>query len=78
MKPNQISENDVLDIEFTLDNPKRSEIRKFAKVIWLNDRIIGANFSETEVSSQALEFYLKIKSIVNSNIIQCKASLAQS
>jgi PilZ domain len=59
LKPNQISKNDILEIEFKLDNPQRSEIRKLAKVVWLNDRFVGANFSETDLPNQALGFYLK-------------------
>jgi hypothetical protein len=59
LKPNQISKNDILEVEFKLDNPQRSEIRKLTKVIWINDRIVGANFNETDLYNQALGFYLK-------------------
>jgi hypothetical protein len=59
LTPNQISKNDILEIGFKLDNPQRSEVRKLAEVIWLNDRIMGANFSDTELPNQALKFYLK-------------------
>ena len=59
LKPNQISKNDILEIDFKLDNPQRSEILKLAKVVWLNDRFVGANFSETDLPNQALGFYLK-------------------
>jgi PilZ domain len=59
LKPHQISTDDILEMKFNLDNPLRSEIRKLAKVIWVKDRIIGANFSETNSHSQALGFYIR-------------------
>ena len=59
MRPHQISTGDILEMQFVLDNPLRSEIRKLTKVKWVKDRIVGANFSETELHSKELGFYLK-------------------
>jgi hypothetical protein len=59
MRPHQISTGDILEMKFVLDNPLRSEISKLVKVIWVKDRIIGANFSEKELYAQVLGFYLK-------------------
>jgi len=59
MRPHQISTGDILEMKFVLDNPLRSEISKLVKVIWVKDRIIGANFSEKELYAQFLGFYLK-------------------
>jgi hypothetical protein len=59
MRPHKISVNDILDVKFNLDNPMRTEIRKLAKVIWGKDRFVGANFSETELHSKDLGFYLR-------------------
>jgi len=59
LKPHQISLDDILEMRFILDNLLRTEIHKFAKVIWVKDRIVGACFSETELYSQALGFYMK-------------------
>jgi len=59
LKPHQISNNDLLEMKFILNNLQRTEIKKLVKVIWINDRIIGANFTETELYSQALGFYMK-------------------
>jgi len=59
MRPHRISIDDMLEMKFILDNPMRSEISKLAKVIWVKDRIVGANFSETELYAQALGFYLR-------------------
>jgi hypothetical protein len=59
LKPHQISLDDILEMRFILDNLLRTEIHKFAKVIWVKDRIVGACFSETELYSQAFGFYMK-------------------
>jgi len=59
LKPHQISSDDTLEVTFKLDNPLRSEIRKLAKVMWVRDRIVGANYIETKLYENDLEFYLK-------------------
>ena len=59
MRPHQISAGDMLEMKFILDNPMKSEISKLAKVIWVKDRVVGANFSETELYAKVLGFYLK-------------------
>jgi hypothetical protein len=59
VKPHQISMDDKLDVKFTLDNKRRSEIRRFAKVIWVKNRYIGVQFTETKFYEKDLGFYLK-------------------
>jgi hypothetical protein len=59
MKPHQISTDDILDMKFKLDNPLRSEIRKLAKVIWVDNRNVGAQFNETKLFETDLSFYMK-------------------
>jgi hypothetical protein len=59
LKPHQISLNKILEVKFKLDNPMRSEIRKLVKVIWIKDRFVGANFTETKFYEKDLGFYLK-------------------
>ena len=59
MRPHRISIDDMLEMKFILDNPMKSEISKLAKVIWVKDRVVGANFSETELYAQVLGFYLR-------------------
>jgi len=59
MKPHQISTDDILDMKFKLDNPLRSEIRRLAKVIWIDKRNVGAQFNETKLFETDLSFYLK-------------------
>jgi len=59
MKPHQISTDDILDMKFKLDNPLRSEICKLAKVIWVDNRNVGAQFNETKLFETDLSFYMK-------------------
>jgi hypothetical protein len=59
LRPHQISKNDILEVKFKLDSPLRSEIRKLAKVIWVKNRIVGADFSEKKLYEKELGFYLK-------------------
>lgn len=59
LKPHQISSDDTLEVKFKLDNPRRSEIRKLVKVIWIRDRIVGAHYSEIKSYEKDLGFYLK-------------------
>ena len=49
---------DVLLIEFHLDNPQRSHIRKKVIVRNISDREIGAELAPTEAVDKALGFYL--------------------
>jgi hypothetical protein len=60
LKPHQMSPGDILEVKFRLDNPLRKEIRKLVKVIWIKDRFVGANFTETKFYEKGLGFYLKI------------------
>ncbi|MBE9531117.1 MAG: PilZ domain-containing protein [Proteobacteria bacterium] len=55
----QISIDDTLEVKFKLDNPLRSEICKIIRVKWVSDRIIGAQYRETNSDKKELGFYLK-------------------
>ncbi|MBW2406541.1 MAG: PilZ domain-containing protein [Deltaproteobacteria bacterium] len=59
LKPHQISTDDTLEVTFKLDNPRRSEIRKLVKVIWIRDRTFGARYTESKLYEKDLGFYLK-------------------
>ena len=56
--PHKISKDDLLEIKFELEDKLRSKIRKLVKVIWVKDRIIGANFIETKSYENELGSYL--------------------
>ena len=55
----QITKDDMLEVKFKLDNPMRSEINKLVKVIWVKDKIIGAEFSDLNTFKSELGFYLR-------------------
>lgn len=59
LKPHQISTDDALEVKFKLDNPRRTEIRKLVKVIWIKDRTVGAHYTETKFYEKDLGFYMK-------------------
>ena len=59
LTPHQILEDDTLEVTFKLDNHWRSKIRKLVKVIWIRDLIVAANYIETKIYENDLEFYLK-------------------
>lgn len=57
--PHHILKDDTLVVTFKLDNHWRSKIRKLVKVIWVRDLIVGANYIESKLYENDLEFYLK-------------------
>jgi hypothetical protein len=59
LKPHYISINDTLEVRFKLDNHWGSKIRKLVKVIWIKDLVVGANYIESKLYENDLEFYLK-------------------
>jgi hypothetical protein len=56
--PHQISPDDILEVIFKLDNQPRKEIRKKVKAIWVDDRIVGAQYNERKLYEKDLAFYL--------------------
>ena len=59
LKPHQNLKDDTLEVTFKLDNQRRSKIRKLAKVMWVKDLIVAAEFIETKLYENDLESYLK-------------------
>jgi len=59
LRPHQISVNDLLELNFILDDSKKSETRKSVKVKWVSDRIVGVQYSETNLHKKELGFYLR-------------------
>jgi len=58
LKPHNISRNDTVELKFTLDNPKKTEIHTLVKIIWIIDRNVGAQFIDQNRLKQDLVFYL--------------------
>jgi len=44
LKPHNITKDDTVELKFNLDNPMKTEIRELVKIIWLNDRHVGAQY----------------------------------
>ena len=59
LRPHQISTDDTLEVKFKLDNQMRSEINKLVRIIWVRDRIVGAQFSESKSYEKDLGFYMR-------------------
>ena len=59
LKSHKISKGDTLEVKFKLDNPMRTEIRNLYKVVWIRDRIVGADSSELNSYQKDLGYYLK-------------------
>ena len=59
LKPHYISRIDTVELKFTLDNPMRTEIHKLVKIIWIIDRVVGAQYIDPKSLEKDLHVYLK-------------------
>lgn len=55
----KIFTDDTLELKFNLDNPARTEIRRSAKVMWVRDRDVGAQYIGPKLPERDLAFYLR-------------------
>jgi len=60
LNPHHIVRDDTVKVKFKIDDPKRSEIKKSVKVVWVKDRIIAAYYIETKSYKADLRLYLQI------------------
>ena len=44
LKTHNISKDDTVELKFKLNNPNKTEIRELVKIIWINDRNVGAKY----------------------------------
>ena len=44
INPHNISKDDTVELKFKLNNPNKTEIRELVKIIWINDRNVGAKY----------------------------------
>ena len=58
-RPHQIFIDDTLELKFNLDNPARTEIQRSARVVWVRDRDVGAQYIEPKLFERDLTFYLR-------------------
>ena len=59
LRPHQILAGDTLELKFILDNSVRKEIRRSAKVMWVRDHQVGAQFIGQKTFEKDLAFYLR-------------------
>lgn len=59
LMPHNISRDDVVELKFTLDNPMRKEIQGLVKIIWINDRNVGAQYIDPKSFNMKYGFYLQ-------------------
>ena len=58
MDPHRIKKGDFLEVNFILDNAKRSEIHKNIEVMSVRERFIGGKFADRKYEND-IGFYLK-------------------
>ncbi|PNX50577.1 MAG: hypothetical protein BV456_06240 [Thermoplasmata archaeon M8B2D] len=58
LKPHNISKDDTVELKFTLNNQRKTEIQTLVKIKWINDRNVGAQFIDLKHFKQDLVFYL--------------------
>jgi len=58
-KPHNFFRNDTVELKFNLDNTMESEIHTTAKIKWINDRNVGAQFNNTKLFETDLGLYLR-------------------
>jgi hypothetical protein len=58
LKPHNFSKDDLVELKFNLDNPMRTEVRIRVKILWINDRTVGAQFNNPDLLEKDLVFYL--------------------
>ena len=58
LKPHNISKDDTVELEFTLDNPNKTELHTIVKIMWVNDLDVGGQFIDQSSLKQDLVLYL--------------------
>ena len=58
LKPHNISKDDTVELKFTLNNQRKTEIQTLVKTKWIKDRNVGAQFINLKHFKQDLVFYL--------------------
>ena len=58
LKPHNFSKDDLVELKFNLDNPMRTEVRTRVKILWINDRTVGAQFNDPNLLEKDLGLYL--------------------
>ena len=57
--PHTLQVGDIVEVRFSLDDTQRTEICKRAKIQWINQLHIGAEFCNRQAFERELGFYLR-------------------
>jgi hypothetical protein len=58
LKPHNFSKDDLVELKFTLDTQMRMAVRTRVKILWINDRAVGAQFNDPQLLEKDLGFYM--------------------
>jgi len=58
LKPHNISEDDIVELTFTLDNRNNTELHTHVKIMWVVDHTMGGQFIDQRRLKQDLVLYL--------------------
>lgn len=58
LKSHNLSQNDTVELKFTLDDPMRTEIHTLVKIRWIADGNVGVQYVDQTRFKQDLVFYL--------------------
>jgi len=57
--PHTLQVDDVVELDFHLDDPQCTEMHHKAIIQWVDDKQIGAEFCDLQAYERALGFYLR-------------------
>jgi hypothetical protein len=59
LKPNNISKDDIVELEFILDNRNKTELHSLVKIMWVSDLKVAGQFIDESSLKQDLVLYLR-------------------
>ena len=59
LSSHDISQKDIVELKFTLDNQNKTELQTIVKIIWVNDLNVGGQFIDESSLKQDLVLYLR-------------------
>jgi PilZ domain len=59
LKPHNISKDDLVELNFALDNPNKTELQTLVKIMWVIDLNVSGQFIDENRLKQDLVLYLK-------------------
>ena len=57
--PHTLQADDVIDLDFCLDDPPRTEMHHQVNIRWVDDKHMGAEFCDLQAYERELGFYLR-------------------